>query len=57
VGSLEAAGTLILSSGLGLGAGSAAGAMLVWHAAGAAVIVGLGALALVNLRGQFAPRA
>jgi glycosyltransferase 2 family protein len=56
VGSLEAAGTLILSNGLGLGAGSAAGAMLVWHAAGAAVILGLGALALVNLRGQFAVR-
>jgi len=56
VGSLEAAGTLILSGGLGLGAGSAAGAMLVWHAAGAAVIVGVGALALVNLRGQFSLR-
>ena len=56
LGSLEAAGTLVLSQGLGLGAGSAAGAMLVWHAAGAAIIVGVGALALVNLRGQFALR-
>jgi uncharacterized membrane protein YbhN (UPF0104 family) len=56
VGSLEAAGTFILSNGLGVGPGSAAGAMLVWHAAGAAVVLGVGALALVNLRGQFALR-
>jgi glycosyltransferase 2 family protein len=57
LGSLEAAGTFIMSHGLGLGAGSAAGAVLVWHAAGAAIIIGVGALALVNLRGQFALRA
>jgi glycosyltransferase 2 family protein len=56
LGSLEAAGTLILSQGLGLGAGSATGAMLVWHAAGAAIIVGVGVLALLNLRGQLALR-
>lgn len=56
LGSLEAAGTFILSHGLGVGAGSAAGAVLVWHAAGAAVVLGVGALALVNLRGQFAVR-
>lgn len=46
-----------MSHGLGLGAGSAAGAALVWHAAGAAIIIGVGSLALVNLRGQFALRA
>jgi glycosyltransferase 2 family protein len=57
LGSLEAAGTLILSHGLGVGAGSAAGAMLVWHAAGAAIVLGVGAVALVNLRGQFALRS
>lgn len=54
LGSLEAAGTLILSHGLGMGAGSAAGAILLWHAAWAAVVLGVGAFALVNLRGQFA---
>ncbi len=53
LGSLEVAGTLILSHELGLGAGSAAGAMLLWHAAWAAVVLGVGAFALVNLRGQF----
>jgi len=37
-----------MSHGLGLGAGSAAGA---------AIIIGVGSLALVNLRGQFALRA
>lgn len=57
LGSLEAAGTLILSHGLGVGPGSAAGAMLVWHAAGAAIVLGVGAIALVNLRGQFALRS
>jgi uncharacterized protein (TIRG00374 family) len=57
LGSLEAAGTFILSHGLGVGAAPAAGAVLVWHAAGAAIVLGVGALALVNLRGQFALRA
>jgi glycosyltransferase 2 family protein len=53
VGSLEATGTLVLSGGLGLQAGAAAGAIVVWHVAGAAVILGLGAVALWKLRGQF----
>jgi glycosyltransferase 2 family protein len=57
LGSLEAAGTFVLTHGLGVGPGSAAGAMLVWHAAGAAVVLGVGSLALLNLRGQFALRA
>ena len=57
LGSLEAAGTFILSHGLGLGVSSAAGAVLVWHAAVAAIVLGVGALALVNLRGQFSVRA
>ncbi len=53
LGTLEVAGTLILSHELGLGAGSAAGAMILWHAAWAAVVLGVGAFALVILRGQF----
>lgn len=52
LGSLEAVGTLVLSHGLGLAAGPAAGAVFLWHAAGAAIILGVGALALFNLRGQ-----
>lgn len=55
VGSLEAAGTLILSRGLGLGAAPAASAMLLWHAAVAAVILGIGGIALIAVRDQFSP--
>jgi glycosyltransferase 2 family protein len=55
LGSLEAVGTVVLSHGLGLGAGPAAGAVFLWHAAGAAIIIGVGALALFNLRGQLSP--
>jgi glycosyltransferase 2 family protein len=53
VGSLEAAGTLILSHGLGLAAGPAAGAIVLWHVTGAAVVLGAGAVGLFMLRGQF----
>lgn len=56
LGSLEAAGMLILSQGLGLGAGRAAGAILLWHLTGAAVILSAGALGLFMLRGQFSDR-
>ncbi len=55
VGSLEAGGTLLLTSGLGLDRAAAAAAILVWHALGAMVVIALGLLAVQQLRrsGQF----
>ncbi len=45
VGSLEAGGTLLLSS-LGLSRGAAAGAMVLWHVVATLLIVGLGLVAM-----------
>jgi uncharacterized protein (TIRG00374 family) len=50
VGTLEAGGTLLLANGLGLDRGAAAAAMVVWHGLGAAVVIGLGLLAVHQLR-------
>jgi uncharacterized protein (TIRG00374 family) len=49
VGSLEAGGTLLLGS-IGLSRGAAAGAIVLWHALGAMLIVGLGLIAIYQLR-------
>jgi uncharacterized membrane protein YbhN (UPF0104 family) len=56
VGSLEAGGTVLLTHGLGLQAGAAAGAMVTWHVLGALMVVVMGALAVHRLRrtGQLA---
>jgi uncharacterized protein (TIRG00374 family) len=48
-GSLEAMGTFLLSS-IGLSQPVAAGAIVLWHLVGAAVIIGLGLVALYGLR-------
>jgi uncharacterized membrane protein YbhN (UPF0104 family) len=58
VGTLEAAGTVLLSAGMGIPGGSAAGAMVLWHGFGAFVIFGMGAIAFHQLRrsGQLAFR-
>lgn len=45
VGSLEAGGTLLLSS-LGLSRGAAAGAIVLWHVVATILIVGLGLIAM-----------
>jgi uncharacterized protein (TIRG00374 family) len=50
VGSLEATGTYLLTSGLGLPLASATGAILLWHALGATAVLALGLLALERLR-------
>ncbi|HLH68154.1 MAG TPA: lysylphosphatidylglycerol synthase transmembrane domain-containing protein [Candidatus Dormibacteraeota bacterium] len=49
VGSLEAMGTFLLSS-IGLSRPVAAGAIVLWHLVGAAVVIGLGLVALYGLR-------
>ncbi len=49
VGSLEAMGTFLLSS-IGLSRPVAAGAIVLWHLVGAAVVIGLGLIALYGLR-------
>ncbi len=46
VGTLELAGTAVLASGLGLGAGAAAGAIVLWHAQGALLILATGLVGL-----------
>ncbi|MBO0683678.1 MAG: flippase-like domain-containing protein [Candidatus Dormibacteraeota bacterium] len=50
VGSLEAGGTLLLSSALGLPEATAAGAMVLWHLLAAFMVVALGLVALHRLR-------
>jgi uncharacterized protein (TIRG00374 family) len=50
IGSLEATGTYLLTTGLGLSAASATGAILLWHALGAIAVIGLGLLAVERLR-------
>jgi uncharacterized protein (TIRG00374 family) len=45
VGSLEAGGTIVLSS-LGLSRGAAAGAIVLWHVVATLIIVGLGLIAM-----------
>jgi uncharacterized protein (TIRG00374 family) len=45
VGSLEAGGTIVLSS-LGLSQGAAAGAIVLWHVVATVIIVGLGLIAM-----------
>ncbi len=52
LGSLEAGGTLLLTSGLGLPSGTAAGAMVLWHALAAVMVVALGLVAVQQLRRQ-----
>lgn len=54
VGSLEAGGTLLLSS-LGLSRGAAAGAIVLWHAVATVLIVSLGAWALQRVLRVAAP--
>jgi uncharacterized protein (TIRG00374 family) len=56
VGSLEATGTYLLTSGLGLSAASATGAILLWHAVGAIAVIGLGLLAVERLRLRALPK-
>jgi glycosyltransferase involved in cell wall biosynthesis/uncharacterized membrane protein YbhN (UPF0104 family) len=46
VGSLEVAGSLVLGAGLGLGAAAAGGAVLLWHALNACLVLGLGLIGL-----------
>jgi uncharacterized protein (TIRG00374 family) len=50
VGSLEAGGTLLLGNALGLPRATAAGAMVLWHAMAAFMVVALGVVALHRLR-------
>jgi len=50
VGSLEAGGTLLLSNALGLPRATAAGAVVLWHALAALMVVGLGLVAVHQLR-------
>ena len=50
VGSLEAGGTFLLSNALGLPVATAAGAMVLWHALAAVMVVGLGLVAIHRLR-------
>ena len=50
VGSLEAGGTLLLTSALGLPRATAAGAMVLWHTLAAVTVVGLGLVAIHQLR-------
>ena len=46
VGSLEVAGSLVIGAGLGVGVGAAAGAVLLWHALNALLVLGLGMIGL-----------
>jgi uncharacterized protein (TIRG00374 family) len=50
VGSLEAGGTFLLSNALGLPRATAAGAMVLWHALAALMVVALGLVAVQQLR-------
>jgi glycosyltransferase 2 family protein len=50
VGSLEAGGTLLLGNALGLPRATAAGAMVLWHAMAAFMVIALGLVALYQLR-------
>jgi uncharacterized protein (TIRG00374 family) len=50
VGSLEAGGTFLLSNALGLPRATAAGAMVLWHALAALMVVGMGLVAIQQLR-------
>jgi glycosyltransferase involved in cell wall biosynthesis len=50
VGSLEVVGSLLLGGGLGLPKAAAAGAIVLWHAVSAALLLILGLVALSRLR-------
>ncbi len=55
VGSLEVAGSVVLSAGMGLDSASAAGAIVFWHAFTSALVLTMGLLGLNRLRQEPVP--
>jgi uncharacterized protein (TIRG00374 family) len=49
VGSLEVAGSLVIGTGLGVGAAAAAGAVVLWHAMNALLVLMLGVIGLTRV--------